>query len=1087
MDNRYTIINDLVTQACDRLRKMGLSIDAGDVDKMVRELYSRDLSVAQIGQQVAEMEKSRRTQFEVQEALSKGLEVARNLQNLDVQHMGITLNIQDIDLMMIANAKDFEELEDAMSKVTNISMPTVLENESFIEYRQRVYDSYIGYLSHENDALKDKRLPLRRKLEHLASSGVVSREEMAIINRIISENSSKGYDAIFSALGDEFGEEKVHELLLTIREVVPISKEGITDTTLAASQELYRQLGYYDSITIDEEAKYGNVMLQDGTFNSKHLVKTLDFARSMGKTVRINTLVFYMDCPEEIYRMEEGANATRYAKEKLEYYVDEATKLFAQYPDVVRSVDVFNELLNRHPLGGDVPYMLRGDIPQDLEGESFDNIKSGWLKHLSVEDICDVLATARGNLPNVDFMYNDDHLIDPAKLEATVELIKRIQEHEKVLGVKLIDSIGTQMHIDNNVSKEQIRNMFIELSKLGLPIEVTEFDLAMTAEMEGLTPEQIEVVRQKKINEVYEVISELREECNIRGFTIWSKTDSQNFRVKLANEILVERGMEPTVRTFHGGFYTESMVPKSVEMAKKIRMQNFNYHGHTSRCGHASSVDEQAYVDAARDAGISRIGFSDHVPTSVLEDWQMGHRMHDSEVDEYISAIQKVRKDNPDMEIRCGFEAEYSPVSLGYLVELREQCDYMILGQHYVQDGLKKVSSKDNPDYPLIYAASVCEALDTGIFDMIAHPDFFMSEREKFSTEEGKVLFMENARKASYMICQKAKELGIPIELNARGVEAYLGGVRDSNGNRVHRGSDGHGAYPHPLFWEVAREVGVEVVYGVDAHDPSHLMEIDEGRERIQEQVDTNGLMFAANDYDPVIARSRNTALQEAYEETKSKAVTQDTAMIEALLSSVELSEGEDVRVRLDERLAETSTMLDESCSRTLSDIDRKIEMIVASDKPEDKKQAALELYRLRRERVIESDGERHRLIDSARSSVSEACEMGCSTKEEYIRTISLMSEARSQGDPIKMANASSELSEIKESKKSQKSEDSTASVDKPKVYTYTPSSDGGNNGSSGNGGNGSSSDGGFTNSFNLMLGISILLVFGLIVAYLIK
>jgi len=111
---------------------------------------------------------------------------------------------------------------------------------------------------------------------------------------------------------------------------------------------------------------------------------------------------------------------------------------------------------------------------------------------------------------------------------------------------------------------------------------------------------------------------------------------------------------------------------------------------------------------------------------------------------------------------------------------------------------------------------------------------------------------------------------------------------------------------------------------------------------------------------------------------------------------------------------------------------------------------------------------------------------MGCSTKEEYIRTVSLMSEARSQGDPIKMANASSELSEIKESKKSQKSEDSTASVDKPKVYTYTPSSDDGNNGSSGNGGS-SSSDGGFTNSFNLILGISILLVFGLIVAYLIK
>ena len=233
-----------------------------------------------------------------------------------------------------------------------------------------------------------------------------------------------------------------------------------------------------------------------------------------------------------------------------------------------------------------------------------------------------------------------------------------------------------------------------------------------------------------------------------------------------------------------------------------------------------------------------------------------------------------------------------------------------------------------------------------------------------------------------------------------------------------------------------------------------------------------------------MIARSRNIALQEAYEGTKERAVTQDTAMIEVLLSSVELSEGDDVRVRLDERLAVTSTMLDESCSRTLSDIDRKIEMIMASDKPEDKKQAALELYRLRRERVIESDGERHRLIDGARSSVSEAHEMGCTTKEEYIKAVSLMSEEKSQSDPIKMANASSELSEMRESKQAEKSSEHTNVSEKPKVYTYKPA----DSGNSGNGNSGSgNSDGGFTNSLNLLFAIGLLVIFGLVAVYFIK
>ena len=1066
MDNRYTIINDLVVQACNRLRKMGIEVSAKEVEGIVQSLYSKNESIDQVKCDIAKVEREKATRHEVEGIISSGLDVARNLQNLSLEHKGITLHNQDIDLMMIATSSSFEELELALSRITNISAPGILENEGFIEYRQRVFDSYLEGLSPLNDFIRNNKLDLIRKLEHLSTSGTVSAEEMAIVNRIIRENASNGHAAMVCALTDTLGKDRVHDILSTLRDFTPIEKPGIKETSIEHYQEKYNQVKYfYDSITIDEEAKYGKVILQDGTFEDKHLRKALDFARSNGKTMRINTLMFYMDCPEDIYNLDEGLEASDIAREKLRFYVDEATKLFAEYPDVVRSVDVFNELLNRHAMPGDVPYMLRGDIPQvrGADGKVDDNIKAGWMKHLTVEDICEVLAVARGNLPNVDFMYNDDHLTDPSKLPATIELIKRIQDYSRGLGVKLIDSIGTQMHIDNDVTKEEIRNMFLALSELGLPIEITEFDLAMTSGMEGLTPEQIELVRQKKINEVYEVIEELRDTCNIRGLTIWSVTDSQNFRVTLSNEQLIPAGKEP-ITTLHGGMFTEGMIPKSAEMAKLVRKQNFNYHGHTSRCGHASPLEDSLYITAARNMGIERVGFSDHVPLSLLENWQQGQKMHISEVDDYISSVRNLQRENPDMVIRCGFEAEYEPLKVGHLCELRNSCDYMILGQHYVQRGMGIVDKNDNPDYPLIYAQAVCEAMGTGIYDILAHPDYFMLVRDKCSSAERRALFMENAKKASYMICAKAKEMGIPVELNVRGAEEYA------------RGADGEFAYPHSVFWDAAAEVGNTVIYGVDAHHPSHMMEIDSSRELVESGIDTSKLQFAAADYDPVLAREENLALQEAYEETESKAVTQETAMVQMLLSSVEIEEGQDVRAALSGRLGAFGEKFDADTGSRLRKVDEKIAEIEESTEYSDDVKARLKAkYELRKERIVETAHAKQEALDRARESLAEAHEMGCETKEEYVQVVGLLTESKTESSPMKMANASSELDAFKESKEHEKD---VTTGDTPKTYVYTNPT---NNTSS------DSSDGGFTSSYNLIVAIGMLILFGIILGFLIK
>ena len=60
-----------------------------------------------------------------------------------------------------------------------------------------------------------------------------------------------------------------------------------------------------------------------------------------------------------------------------------------------------------------------------------------------------------------------------------------------------------------------------------------------------------------------------------------------------------------------------------------------NFHTHTSRCGHAVGTDEE-YVQAAIQAGVKVLGFSDHAP---YKDPEPTERMNIEQVDDYFSCI----------------------------------------------------------------------------------------------------------------------------------------------------------------------------------------------------------------------------------------------------------------------------------------------------------------------------------------------------------------------------------------------------------------------------------------------------------------
>lgn len=1001
-----------VLEQVQKLKKIGIEIKEEEFEKLIDEFSEKRLGtlelIHEIDDEFKKLLKDYYTQKELMKTLMDKIEENRELQELPLEYSGITLNNQDIDLMRIEESETPEELEEILETTTN-KQPTLetfrMTDDEFLEAKRKTYELYQDTLEDSNAEIKDPNVKTRKKIEYLKDSGELTADEHQKLDTILKDTSDQ--KELPKKLKEAFGEEKSHKMYEIIKDCTPIEKEGIKKTTPEASANLYDQIvNNYNSITIADEAKYGEVVLPDETFDFRYLQNALEFAKELGKKVRLNALIFYMDCPKDLYELEETPENKEIVKDKLIKYIDETTKYIGQngYSDTVRSIDIFNELPNRFPLEGDTPYKYRGDIKQtkDAGGVVSDNIKSGWSKHLSIKDLCDAATVARTNLPDTDFMYNDDNLTDPAKLAVTKEIISEIQSYEQDNSVKLIDSIGTQMHLDNDVTSVEIENMFKELSAYGLPIEITEFDLAMTKNVEGLTDEEIEVLRQQKMNEIISCIESIQEECNIRGLTIWSKTNSQNFRVKIANEELLTSGKEP-IDTLHGGYFTEKMELKSKQL---IKTNNYNYHTHTYRCGHAANVSDQEYVDSAKEAGITSLGFSDHIPNPEMEYEDEEKRMHISEADGYVESIRKLQKDNPDVEILSGFEAEYDPSKEGYLIEMREMVDYMILGQHLVRDGMNKTSTK-TPNYPIEYAKSVCRAIDTGIFDIVAHPDIFFKERDSLETEDEKNLFDKNAKVASRMICEKAKEMNIPVELN-------LSGLYKNNN------------YPNRIFWDIAKETEVKVVVGADAHNPNQLLRMNQDESLVNEKLEVTTLNKVDSDYNPKKERAKNKKLQIALNTTSNNAISYETYIVLQLINKIS---------------ADKQNTIYNLCAI----ISRKIEQLIANediDVKMTKVETEEEREKLRRQlqskHFKETLQQRRKVLLEARNSVINAAQH-CKTKEELLDYVKSDMESKRRR---KARKQTSEISSIlDETEKNVEQTTETIEESSPKVLKL-PQSD---------------------------------------------
>ena len=228
-------------------------------------------------------------------------------------------------------------------------------------------------------------------------------------------------------------------------------------------------------------------------------------------------------------------------------------------------------------------------------------------------------------------------------------------------------------------------------------------------------------------------------------------------------------------------------------------MLTYNWHTHTSRCGHAVGTDEE-YVQAAIEAGLTKLGFSDHAP---YKDPFSGERMRIEELSEYISSVRHLKEKYRDqIDIYLGMEVECYKSEWDTLAMIRHETDYCILGQHNLDYDSHSSYGLTDGDELKEYTERLEYACSHYLCDYIAHPDVCLFS---YPIIDESVITM----------AQKVADLSlyyhVPLELNC-GSGVRIGKRRYNDGMRY--------AYPvRQVFTEFAKK-GCEIVIGLDVHDP---------------------------------------------------------------------------------------------------------------------------------------------------------------------------------------------------------------------------------------------------------------------------
>jgi len=492
---------------------------------------------------------------------------------LEAPIKGIYLNTETIELLSIIQCKKIDELKAFVANCPqlNISKEDLTNwDESNIDYiKEDLVDQYKKSLIPMEKSIRSFKSVIKSILQH---SGIDDKE----IDSYISVFQNEGYEGIKQKLKTEHPKnyttfaEKVHRFIGTERDqmksVTYGELSGINDILSNHNSILIASGCYCDII----DKMYDEQISGMKKYDFDYLRRSLDFCYKNGMYARYHALLNKHTLQDIMV----GKSKEEVIKE-LQEYVKQSIDFISEYNEnhaidgkgLISSVDLFNEIISF-----DEPY-------KNIWEETF---------AISTEELMEVFQYALDNKPDgVTYVYNEPFLENPQRRQAVIEQLSQFTPG-------LIDTIGTQMHIEMTQNIDDIKQSFEDFKKLkdlGIGTQITEFDMCLPEEVmfdengkvhseeelvelinskSGITIGSIAEFKKMKICEISKTIKETG--VQLDGITYWSISDTLDHNLERTNRNTYEQDLSRDIaQTRYSGLYSD--LGKNKTLTSSISMQ----------------------------------------------------------------------------------------------------------------------------------------------------------------------------------------------------------------------------------------------------------------------------------------------------------------------------------------------------------------------------------------------------------------------------------------------------------------------------------------------------------------------------------
>ena len=564
---------------------------------------------------------------------------------------GIYLNSETIELLSIIQCKDISELKNF---ALNCSQLSISEedlrnwNDNHIEYIKRnLFEQYKSTLISMEQSIKDKRRVIESNLEH---SGIASDK----IDSYILVFQNDGSEGLREKLKEDYPE-NYNDFIEKSNRFIGIERDQMKSVTYEELSELNDNLPNHNTFLIgagryyDVRKKlYDEHMSDIEKYDFYYAKRGLDFAYKNKMYARYHTLLDKQTMEDHLI----GKPKEDVLKE-LQEYVKQSIDFISKYNEehkidgkgVIRSVDLFNEIISFNE-----PYR---NMWQELYG-------------ISNDELVNIYQYAKDNKPEgVTYVYNEPFLENSERRQAVLKELTQINE----LAPGLIDTIGTQMHIEMTQNIDDIKRCFENLKKLeqlGIGTQITEFDMCLPerymfnengeirSEQElvniinskmskkDITIGSIAKFKKMKMDEISKAVEETG--IQLEGITYWSINDTLDQNLERTNRKTYENGLKRNIaQTRYAGLYGALEKNRSTMLENKKMLVRRNIESQKNSLVKYQTV----YAEAVKNNEMRKI-------------------------EVYGSRVEKIKRRINDLENQLSYMRENIPKDLEERKEIRQ-------------------------------------------------------------------------------------------------------------------------------------------------------------------------------------------------------------------------------------------------------------------------------------------------------------------------------------------------------------------------------------------------------------------------------